>query len=85
MVVASYDECKMDEEFIAAVGFDLMICDESHYIKNPNAKRTQALQRLVTPYVVLMTGTPLENSPDELWTTLNICDPGRVRRLPGLP
>ena len=55
--------------------FDVLIVDESHYVKEPNAKRTQAV--LGKTGVVhrakrtwLLTGTPTPNHAGELWTTL---------------
>lgn len=47
---------------------DLLVVDEAHYVKNPKAQRTQALQRLaqVAEYVLFMTGTPLENRVEEM-------------------
>lgn len=47
---------------------DLLVVDEAHYVKNPKAQRTQALQRLAqaAEYVLFMTGTPLENRVEEM-------------------
>ncbi|MCM1119282.1 MAG: DEAD/DEAH box helicase [bacterium] len=47
---------------------DLLVVDEAHYVKNPKAQRTQALQRLaqIAEYVLFMTGTPLENRVEEM-------------------
>ena len=52
--------------------FNVLVLDESHYIKNKSAKRTKALMRLarVTPHVFLLTGTPAPNRPVELWSQL---------------
>lgn len=52
--------------------FNVLVLDESHYMKNKSAKRTKALMRLarVTPHVFLLTGTPAPNRPVELWTQL---------------
>ena len=52
--------------------FNVLVLDESHYIKNKSAKRTKALMRLarVTPHVFLLTGTPAPNRPVELWAQL---------------
>jgi len=52
--------------------FNVVILDESHYIKNKSAKRTKALMRLarVTPHVFLLSGTPAPNRPVELWSQL---------------
>jgi SWI/SNF-related matrix-associated actin-dependent regulator 1 of chromatin subfamily A len=51
---------------------DMLIIDESHYIKNPKAKRTAAVLELAdrTRHVLSLTGTPLLNRPVELWTQL---------------
>ncbi len=48
--------------------FEMLIADEAHYVKNPEALRTQALtllQRKVNRSL-FMTGTPLENRVDEM-------------------
>lgn len=47
---------------------DMLTVDEAHYVKNPNAQRTKALKVLtdVSEYVLLMTGTPLENKVEEM-------------------
>jgi len=41
----------------------LIVTDEAHYVKNPRAQRTRALQRLMqhAERTAFMTGTPLEN------------------------
>ncbi len=56
--------------------YGTVIVDEAHYIKNARTKRAQAIKRLCAPAkkVVLITGTPYENAPIELWPLLQICD-----------
>lgn len=57
--------------------YDLVICDEAHYIKNPDAKRTKFARELLklARYRMLITGTPLVNRPDEGFSLLNALDP----------
>ncbi|MCS4535179.1 SNF2-related protein [Corynebacterium sp. HS2168-gen11] len=45
----------------------LVIIDEGHFIKNPQAQRSQACQKLIhrAKYAIVMTGTPIENNVDE--------------------
>ena len=52
--------------------FNVLILDESHYVKNKSAKRTKAIMKLAkkTPHVFLLSGTPAPNKPVELWTQL---------------
>lgn len=47
---------------------DLLVVDEAHYVKNPQAQRTKALGRLAeeAEYVLFLTGTPLENRVEEM-------------------
>jgi hypothetical protein len=54
-----------------------LVLDESHYVKNPRAKRTQAVRRLAGGLApdalkLLLTGTPVMNHPEELIAQLRI-------------
>jgi SNF2 family DNA or RNA helicase len=55
--------------------FDVVISDESHYIKNTDSNRSQAVRKLSMPRVIHMTGTPVLNRPGELWPMLTMIDP----------
>ena len=48
--------------------FAMLVADEAHYVKNPEAKRTKALSALLskTEGVLFMSGTPLENKVEEM-------------------
>jgi len=50
--------------------YDLIIFDESHYLKNPDAKRTKACLALVSDYKLFLTGTPCVNRPMEMYPVL---------------
>lgn len=45
----------------------LLVVDEAHYVKNPDAKRSQAVNRVAaqSDRVLFLTGTPMENRIDE--------------------
>lgn len=55
-----------------------LVLDESHRIKTPEAKVTQALNRLKGEAAkrVIMTGTPVANKPEDLWSQLYFLDDG---------
>ncbi|MBN1173864.1 MAG: DEAD/DEAH box helicase, partial [Micromonosporaceae bacterium] len=57
---------------------DYVIVDEAHYIKNPGAKRTVAVNTVAdrAPGVLMMTGTPLENKVEEFRDLVSYLDPG---------
>lgn len=54
-----------------------IVADEAHRAKRPEAKQTRALWRIGddAEYRVGLTGTPIENSPRELWSLLRFIDP----------
>lgn len=54
-----------------------VIADEAHRAKDPRAKQTRALWAVSRPAArrVFMTGTPIANRPDELWSPLHFMDP----------
>eukprot|EP00873_Tetraselmis_striata_P035438 jgi/Tetstr1/455702/TSEL_042510.t1 len=58
--------------------FQVIICDESHYIKNMQAKRTQAILPLLKSArrVVLLSGTPALGRPIDLYPQLDALRPG---------
>jgi SNF2 family DNA or RNA helicase len=64
--------------------WDILILDESHYAKNPDAKRTQAVYGPVSALakkadvVWCLTGTPMPNAPNDLWPMLNALAPERL-------
>ena len=47
---------------------DMLVCDEAHYVKNPEAIRTKALMAIngKSERVLFMTGTPIENKVEEM-------------------
>lgn len=46
---------------------ELLILDESHFIKNKDANRTEAAQSIEAERRIFLTGTPIKNRPIELW------------------
>ena len=59
--------------------WDVLIVDEAHSIKNRNANQTKGIYKLACNIkrVYLLTGTPIMNRVDELWSPLNILYPVR--------
>lgn len=72
--ICNYEILQYWKGFFLECGLKLMVADESHYIKEKTAKRTKAAMLLANyiPYKVLLTGTPIENKPVELWSQLAI-------------
>lgn len=53
---------------------DLLVLDESHYIKNHESNRTEAIMDLEADHRLYLTGTPIKNRPNELWTQISSLD-----------
>jgi hypothetical protein len=67
VAVTTYDLLPWAQEQLNKIDVAAAVFDEAHYIKNPLAKRSIAAAAVMDSlkYVVLMTGTPLENSVQE--------------------
>lgn len=64
--------------------YDVVIFDESHYMKNPEAQRTVLALQIRARNQIFMTGTPILNRPIELFPFFQFVDPdgwGRSRHL----
>jgi SNF2 family DNA or RNA helicase len=68
-VVVNWEKLRLMPE-LAAVKWGAVIADEAHRAKNRKAKQTRALWKLDAPLKLALTGTPIQNSPDELYAPL---------------
>lgn len=77
ITVLNYEVVHAHRERLALARPKALILDESHYVKNPAAKRTKAVRRLAEQLhpdalKLCLTGTPVMNHPDELISQLRI-------------
>ncbi len=65
---------------------DLLVVDEAHYVKNPEAERTKGLVRYaaVADRVLFMTGTPLENRVDEMIFLIGMLNTEKAEEIRGM-
>jgi superfamily II DNA or RNA helicase len=76
--IIHYETLARDADLIAAWAPELVIADEAQRIKNWNTVAARALKRIVSPYAVVLTGTPLENRLEELISIVQFVDPHRL-------
>jgi SWI/SNF-related matrix-associated actin-dependent regulator of chromatin subfamily A-like protein 1 len=74
--VISYELLGKWREQIHSKIWDLVVYDESHYMKNPRAIRTKAAFQISAKKRIFLTGTPILSRPLDLWTTYDACLPG---------
>ena len=73
--IINYELMRYDQKEITRRKFDLVILDEAQRIKNWRTKTATSVKRLRSPYAFVLTGTPLENRLDELFSVLQFIDP----------
>lgn len=76
LVVTSFDIASRDNEELKEVKFLYLVLDEAHNIKNRTTKRTANIKKIPSQYRLALTGTPLENSLEELWSIFDFVIPG---------
>ncbi|MEX2355815.1 MAG: SNF2-related protein [Thermaerobacterales bacterium] len=76
-IVISIDLAKREpyRERLAAQGYDLVIVDEAHRLKNRRTLNHHLVRDLNTPYLLLLSATPLQNDLTELYSLITLLHP----------
>ena len=74
--VCSYALIKRDAEQVRKLHFKYLILDEAQHIKNPSTGNSQICKSIEADHKLVLTGTPLENSPEDLWSIFEFLHPG---------
>jgi SNF2 family DNA or RNA helicase len=77
ILICNYEQIDPHIKELNAMRFDIACFDEAHLMKNHKAKRTKACLSLYSRRSFMLTGSPMLNQVNELWTLLNRIDPGR--------
>lgn len=70
---------QVDCDFLRQIDWYMMIVDEAHQLKNRDSKRFKELHEFETMYRLLLSGTPLHNNLEELWSLLHFLNPQRFQ------
>jgi superfamily II DNA or RNA helicase len=76
--ITNYETLARDRDLIEGWAPDVVIVDEAQRIKNWNTVAARALKRIVSPYAIVLTGTPLENRLEELISIVQFVDQHRL-------
>jgi len=82
LVITSYGTLVRDEELFAARELACVIADEAQHIKNRRSQNARALGALRARGRFVLTGTPVENSLDDLRSLFEFLMPGYIERTP---
>ena len=78
VVITTYGTLRRDAAELAAVRFDYAILDEAQAIKNAGSASAKAARLIVADHRLAMTGTPIENRLEELWSLFEFLNPGML-------
>ncbi|MGA2018316.1 MAG: DEAD/DEAH box helicase [Opitutaceae bacterium] len=82
LVITSYGTLARDRDLMASVEFACVVGDEAQHVKNSRSQNARALRSLRSRGRFLLTGTPVENSLDDLRALFDFALPGYVERVP---
>jgi SNF2 family DNA or RNA helicase len=76
IVVTSYSLLQKDIEHYKQNSWGYVFLDEAQYIKNRGTRNAKSVKMLSASHKAILTGTPIENSLDELWSLFDFLMPG---------
>lgn len=76
--ILSYNTITADAEYMQILGADLLIVDEAQRLKNFRTKVSIQLKKVRTPYCIVLTGTPLENKLEDLYSVMQLIDQNKL-------
>jgi superfamily II DNA or RNA helicase len=76
LIITSYGTLLSDAEFWAQQPLNVIVLDEAQQIRNPDTRISRCVRQLHGNCRLALTGTPLENRPQELWSLLDWVLPG---------
>jgi len=76
--IVNYDVVHRDVEAIRKWGPDVIVLDEAQRIKNWKTRRARSIKKLDSKYAIVLTGTPLENRLEELYSIVEFVDRFRL-------
>ncbi|EFJ11544.1 hypothetical protein SELMODRAFT_158748 [Selaginella moellendorffii] len=81
VLLTSYEMVNTDSAVLKPIKWECLIVDEGHRLKNKDSKLFQTLHNYSTYSRVLLTGTPLQNNLDELFTLMYFLDSSKFSSL----
>lgn len=73
--IVSYEIVRLHTDSFSGNQYDTIIVDEGQFIKNDNTLRHKAIGELLRKHMIILSGTPIENSVDEIWAQFKLLIP----------
>ncbi|MBS2019794.1 MAG: DEAD/DEAH box helicase [Deltaproteobacteria bacterium] len=76
VTLTTYAVLRLDVEKLAAQEWDVVVLDEAQAIKNESSQTARAAFQLRARFRIALSGTPVENRLEELWSVMHFTNPG---------
>jgi superfamily II DNA or RNA helicase len=76
VVLTTYAILRMDQSRLEQIEWDCIVLDEAQTIKNSDSQATQTAHAMRARFRLALTGTPIENRLEELWSEMQFANPG---------
>jgi SNF2 family DNA or RNA helicase len=76
VIITSYTLLQKDIESYKTITFGYAVLDEAQHIKNRGTRNAKSVKMVQADYRLILSGTPIENSLDELWSLFDFLMPG---------
>ena len=76
VTLTTYSVLRLDVERLSEHEFDCVVLDEAQAIKNADSQTARAAFRLKGTFRLALSGTPVENRLEELWSLMHFANPG---------
>jgi len=81
IVITSYALVRRDIRHISGIKWSTLVLDEAQHIKNPLSLNARTCKSIPAVSRIILTGTPLENSAEDLWSMFDFLHPGLLGSL----
>jgi len=79
-VICNYEQIVNDWDFVSKIPYDYVVVDEATAIKSFRAKRSRRIKKLKCRYRYALSGQPIENRPEEVYSIMQWVDPNLLGR-----
>lgn len=83
LILTSYGLLRRDAAFLKEIDWGAVVLDEAQHIKNARSATARTARSLHASARIALTGTPMENRLDELWSISEFLNPGLLGSLEG--
>lgn len=75
VLLTTYEICLKDASFLKSFSWSVLAVDEAHRLKNQSSLLHRTLSEFSVVFRLLLTGTPIQNSLQELYSLLSVVEP----------